>query len=504
MTQPDVLIRRLVAHGRVPAGSASGAALSRAMEGGLAGPLEQALAATGHQGYWLIRSLQVRACVGADWTVARMAEGVARSVRDAVERKARRGGDAAEMLWFPDRASFWAQYLLDLARGRTRGRWEYAGFDAARSWVDGASALLRRDGPGLVEALATLTPSELDELAGRVKADPLLESVTDGTRSVGPVLLALRLLREQGRLAVGDSTGLLLAVTAITAASAGAPRGPEGLKALSSVSRPALDVAALVRLVSAAGAGSVPLLTAVADGQWSQIARIAGADDFLGLVPWSTAERGTLVDTLTSRPVEVSGERWHTRFGGAFVLLPLLQQLWPWREATAAWPEPRGAPAERVAQLGVLAAAMGARGHDAALEDPALRTVLGIPTGVEAHGWLTGLDPAPFAEATGLDPGEEVDPWLATTPAFLGGAAAALLRELGRLLPGMASASPAYLWHNVLDLEAWVTCAPDDRAGLVELGHAPMGVLLAVSGLGRGELRVEGAEVSRWILTSCS
>ena len=507
MADPGVLIRRLVAHGHVPTGSAAVPAVGEALGAALTGPLERALAATGHQGFWLIRTIEARACVGTDWSATQMAEVVARSVGEAVRQKARRGGDAAEVLWFPDRATFWAQYLLDLARGHVRGRWEYAGFDAVRSWVDGASALLRQDGPGLVEALQSLTPSELDELTGRVSADPLLEAVADGTRSAGTVLAALRLLREQGRLAVGDSTGLLLAVTAITAvaaASAGGRGAPGGLQVLTSVARPALDVAALVRLVSAAGAGSAPLLAAVSQGQWPEVARITGGDDFLGLVPWSAQERATLVDTLVSTPVDPSQERWHTRFGGAFVLLPLLQELWPWRDATVAWPEAGGVPAERLAQLGVLAAAMGAARLDAALGDQALRTVLGIPAHADVSGWLVGLDPAPFGEVTGLDPGEEVDPWLASTPAFLGVAAAALLRELGRRLPGMATASPAYLWHNVLDLEAWVSVEAEEQTGLVELGHAPMGVLLSVSGLGRGELSVEAEGVRRWTLTSRS
>ena len=39
----------------------------------------------------------------------------------------------------------------------------------------------------------------------------------------------------------------------------------------------------------------------------------------------------------------------------------------------------------------------------------------------------------------------------------------ALLRELGRRLPGLAAASPSYLWHNVLDVDARVELE-DDRA----------------------------------------
>ncbi len=500
MSEPGVLIRRLVAHARVPSGSASGATVRAALEEDLGGPLERAVAATARQGYWLIRTLEVRTCVGADWTAAQMAEVVARSVGEAVGGRARRGRDAADVLWFPDRATFWAQYLLDLARGRVGGRWEYADLDPGPSWSGGAAALARRDATGLAEALQRLTTGELDELVGRVDADPLVELLADGTGTPVPVLAALRLLREQGRLAVGRSTGLLLAVTALTAPGG---HGDPAVR-LAAVARAALDVAVLVRLVSAAGAGAPRLLADVAEGRWAEVARASGGDDFLDLVRWPAPERAQLVAAFAGRAAAASPERVHTRFGGALVLLPLLPELWSWRTATAAWPEVAGVSPDRLARLGVLAAAMGSARFDAALEDEALRIVLDVPGGVDVADWLCGLDPVPFCAATGLDPDAEVDPWLAAIPPFLGVAAAAALRDLGRRLPGMATASPAYLWHNVLDLEAWVSHEAGEPSGTVELGHAPMGVLLAVSGVGRGEFTVEGAGSRRWTLGSRS
>jgi hypothetical protein len=80
---------------------------------------------------------------------------------------------------------------------------------------------------------------------------------------------------------------------------------------------------------------------------------------------------------------------------------------------------------------------------------------------------------------------------------LVGRAAHALIGEFGRRLPGMASASPAYLWRNVLDVDAWVTFG--ERDVVAELGHAPLSVLLSMTGLDRGTF-VAG-EV-RWTLTT--
>jgi hypothetical protein len=199
----------------------------------------------------------------------------------------------------------------------------------------------------------------------------------------------------------------------------------------------------------------------------------------------------------------VPGARLHTRFGGGLLLVPLLPDLWSWREATAGWPDVAGVPADRLARLAVVAAALGTARFAAAVTDPVLRTALGVPGDVDVPGWLAALDPLPFAAATGLDLAEVPDPWLyAGRSGFPGIAAAALLRALGRRLPGLAAASPSYLWHNVLDVDARVELE-DDRA-LAELGHAPLGVLLSMTGLASTSFVVEGVEERRWTLTSRS
>ncbi len=490
----DLRIQRLVSRCRVPRGTRAGPALAEALEQGLLAPLERVVATTELQGYWLIRRLDVRTGVGAEWSTAQMATTVAGAIGHAVSQRARRGRDSGEVLWFPDREAFLARLLLDHAQGRAGDRWEYAGFRPLRSWHETAIALAGTEPDALWGALLRLNQGEVDELAERVEGDRLLEVLRAGAGSVGPVLSALRTLRRTGRLAVTGSTGLVLALAA--AAETATATLPD-------VARPALDVAELVRLSAEAGAGSGRLLGAVSDGRWSDVSAVVGpTDTFLPLVQWSEADRAELVDALTTAP-DVPGPRMHTRFGGAFLLLPLLPDLWSWSRATDGWPVPDRVGPDRLAKLAVLAAALGTARFDAVLGDPALRIALAIPARLDLREYLASLDPAPFMAEAGLVPDEPVDRWLRPPVAdFLGVVALAVLRDLGRRLPGMAGVTPAYLWHNVLDVEAWVSL--EETEAVVELGRAPLSVLLSLTGLSRTSFVVEGAGERRWTLTSPS
>lgn len=488
MTEPELRIRKLVAHCRVPAGTSADRRLSAALADRLGAPLEQALHACGQDGFWLLRRVDVRTGVGAEWTTGQMADAVARGIGASVRQQARRGRDAADVLWFPDRATYVAEFLLDLARGRAAGRWEYDGFAPLGDWSDVASRLADADLDGLVAALIRLTAAELDELGERVAGDRFLERLAGSRRGTGAVLTALRGLRSVGGPAANASTGLVLAVTATRHGAA-----------LGDVARPALDVADLLRLLAGADAGRVP--PALAAGRWAEVLAATGPSDaFLPIVRWSADDRADLAGVLAE---PTAGPPLHTRFGGAFLLLPLLPDLCSWTEATAAWPGVAGVGADRLARLVVLASALGTARFAAAVRDPLLRTALAVPDDVDVPGWLESLDPVPFAEATGLELADDLDPWLHAGPnGFPGVAAAALLAELGRRLPGLAASSPSYLWHNVLDVDAQV--ALGRGRALVELGHAPLGVLLSMTGLASTSFVVDGAEELRWTLTSRS
>jgi hypothetical protein len=492
MSAPDLQIRRLVAHCRMPAGTTAGPRVVAALEEELGAPLERALSTLDADGYWLIRRLAVRAGVGAEWTTAQMAATVAGAIGDAVRQRVRRGREEGDVLWFPDREAFVADFLLDLARGRAGGRWEYDEFAPLPEWPDAAIALAAAEPAVLQAALARLGPAGLEEVADLVRGDRLLEVVDAGGAARAPVLVALRRLRTQGRLTVTGSTGLLLAVEAVR----------DRPVTLADVARPALDAAELVRLVARVGGAADEVLAAVAAGRWAGVVAAAGPTDaFLPLVEWPAADRTALAEALSGAPDMVPEPRLHTRFGGGFLLLPLLPDLWSWSRATEAWPDADGVGADRLAELAVLAATSGTARFAAVLQDPLLRLALAIPDDVNVRAWLDGLEPEPFAESVGLRLDDPVDPWLGTPVLHvLAVAATAVLRDLGRRLPGMAGASPAYLWRNVLDVDAWVSLGETDA--VVELGRAPLAVLLAMTGLGRADFVVGGAGERRWTLTS--
>ncbi|OBF33684.1 hypothetical protein A5724_19230 [Mycobacterium sp. ACS1612] len=492
MTLSLVRVTRHLVVCRVLGSSAEGQrALVAAVERDLAQELQRALGARGPSGYWVLRRLDVATSVGAAWPAARMAASIARQVAEAVEDCARRGVDPANALWFPDRASFLARYLLDLAEGRARGRWEYAQFAGQLADPYAAPAVLAADEPDAVaDALLLLSPAELEALAGSCDVEVLLRAL-DGTAepvSVDPVLGALQRLASAGRL---DIPGVALVLAAAAARGSGLP--------LTMLTRVATEVADALALLRASGNRRPQAVAAIRDGRWRDLQAITGATDgFLPLVSWSPADREGLAAALDDSAVTRSTtERAYTPFGGGLLLLPLLDDLGDWPPAVAG-----------VAKLGTLTAALGRGRTLAPATDPVLRAALSVADDIDVAGWaraLTDHDVREFDSRLRLF--EVADEFLCL-PASLGATpggrllsriARAAYSELGRRLPGMASASPEYLWRNVTDIDAWVVFG--DTEVTVELGHAPFAVLLSMTGLDRGSF-VETAGSRRWILTT--
>lgn len=523
---PDVMVRRLVAQCRLPP-SGSEADLRTALHD-LTTPLQAASA--GLEGFWLLRRLDVTTRVGSRWGPDEVSRAVARTVAAGVRRRARAGVDSATVRWWPDREAFVADYLLDVARGLADGRWEYAALPASGSWPDRALALARQDGATLAGALAGLSPADLDALAEQVRGDRLLEALAGPDGATAPVVAATRRLRATGRLTATGSTALVLALEAAGARFA-------------EVGQPSLAAAGLVRLAAAPGADPARVLAAVRAGRWRDLTRLVGPDDaFLPLLGWSEDERAALVDALAGPrpapavdlwPAGTSGtsgsggaapvEVRHTRFGGALLLLPLLDGLGDWPTLADGLPPAGDLAPDRPLRLAVLAAALGPPRFGAVLEDPVLRIALGVSVRQDVRAWLDALEPdaldavgSTFPAPAVPDQGWEPPVRQQRHGRALGRAARTLLADLGRRLPGMAAASPAYLWQQVLDLDARVTltgAGPDgdvDPAGgapgeaLVELGHSPLQVLLSMTGLAATGFVVAGVGERRWTLTSRS
>jgi hypothetical protein len=482
VTVPDLLVQHQHVDCVVLGG---GPAADRAVRSALASDwperLGDALAVAAPRGYWLVRSLTVGRRLSADWTSTDVATELAQAVVGALADKTRMTSDP-EVMWFPDRAAFLARLVLDLAGRRSHGRWEYAGLP------DRLVDLARTEPDDLAAALGTLTAGELREVAAWI--DPA------GERSL---LLHYRASDDPGRLLAaweraprpdlpsgGAGTALVLAVTAAADAAG-----------LAAVAGPALDVA---DLLDACRGGARPALVAhVVAGRWAEAAELSAPDAVLPLVSWARDDRARLAAVFAAPRAQGPGpaDRAWTPYGGCFVLLGVLHDLWSWSEATATWPDVDGAPAERVARLLTVRAVLR-HGTREPLEDPLVRRALGCE-----------VDPAVLADCPAALNEDHVRAFEAAAgPRLPAGpdadlferAALASLAALGRSLAGMASASPEHLWHNVLDVPAWVT--DEDERVVVELGHPPLGVLLSLAGLDRGVLDVPGGVP--WVLTRAS
>ncbi|WP_156046695.1 hypothetical protein [Rhodococcus wratislaviensis] len=466
-------------------------------------------------GYWLIRRLDVDAAVGGDWTSSQMAGGVASAMARSLDEALRSSTSPESMLWFPDRASFLGRFLLDLAEGRASRRWEYGQFAELMADPHAALGRLAATEPEVVlEALLHLDipalATVIDDVEPRLVSE-VLRSLTgsSGEPLLGAVLEATRDLTSTGRLPDGERAALMIAFTAARRYGA----APFGAYAV-----PAAEVAAALRLLHQAQDGSHEVATLLSIGAWTELMGVVGStgmDSLLPLVGWSADDRRRLCTIVTEPESDrIESDRILTPYGGMFLLLPLLDDLWDWESATRDWPDVDGVPSNWLAQLLVLTAALGRGRTTATVGDPVLRLALDIPDGLETRAlasWLGDLGPEQlesFAERVGNRLGEHVDECASLTLPFasspgatlVGRAATSMIGELGRRLPGMAAATTSYLGRNVLEFDAAVTVGAEQV--VAELGSPPLHVLLSLAGLNRGTFRPPGDGNRTWMLTT--
>jgi hypothetical protein len=493
---------RIRATGRPPAASAVVAEVARR--------LEETPAPHG-TGYWVIRSLEVTAVVGAEWSASRVATAVARGVLSGLTERVRNGPDPDGALWFPDRAAFLGAFLVDLAAGRARGRWEYGQFeqagvdagDAIAGLADDEpvvtlTALLRLSDRELEQVVAAIGPARVDEVAARLarpapRADP-------GTIAG---IVADRLLR--GRMLGDARDGLLVA---LIAARDGHGADVAGVAAV------AATAVAVAQAAERARSRRDALLAAIAAGEWRVVRTIVGASQFdplLALVSWTPEDRRELVAALAPGSPSADPDTAHTPFGGFFLLLPLLDELWDWQAATRGWPVVRGVAAATALRLQTVASALSSEARRRISHDGLLRRALGIDLLIgdeafaDALSHVTPAQRAAFTRVAGVALPPRADAAIAPADASAGDRLAArcgtaLLRALGGRLPGMAGASVDHLRRDVLDIEAHVRF--ESERAVVELSPPPLGVVVSLSGLDRGSFRMPESEDLTWMLST--
>ena len=389
------------------AGTLATGSLDEALDEGLTAHLDEALAAVGTfaaGGVWLIRRIDLSIAIGKTWSAQRIAGAMARCVAVEVARTVSDGANGSSVIWFPDRATFVARYLGDVARGRAKRRWEYAEFASADGGAAAAILEVTRDSPGdVIDALRRFTVDDVDDVLR--------------TLSRGDALAMLGLLASDVELALGDPLDAVISalVEVPGAARLGADLAAlalfvhavrNGAPASVSTAVRAEQVAQLaVAIARQSPERARHVAEAIIHGSWSELDAGLLAD-LAPIVSWPPDARTTAASAVlhsahggaANQPDEHRSVT--TRLGGMFLLLPLLDEM-PWSAATATWPPLDGVDAQSVARFVVMIAALGSDRNAIAASDPLLRMTCGIPTSLTAaavSAWLGAL-PEPAIRA---------------------------------------------------------------------------------------------------------
>lgn len=435
--------------------------------------------------YVFIDRLEVGCAVRSDWAAAAVASTFATQLVRQLGRERSQG----QARVYRDRTEYLSAFLVATVDGMAFTRWWFAEFDGLAPL--GTSACIRtvvtNEGSNGWDALAGLTPDLLHRVVSTLDdgdADRLLDGLGLGPigADAAAVVAALRpalaapLRSRSHRIAVALA-GLVRSGGRATRRSASALLG---LAAIA-------DAARTGRLSASIDAASSASVSAWCEG--------AGVDDtaraaLLSLD--STVLEAFVAEHAGARIDGGDGEREAaaafdlTTFGGALLLAAVLTRLgwWSeWRDRLAR----DGAVAERADELAAsLALAVVARAVDPARpatieRDPVVRRAFGLtgPPGARRHVAATNRS---LREALVASVGDgETTSATSSARSLVGVHARILLAEFGRRVPGCEGSSPAYLRTRLLSLPAAV--ASDGSAA--RLGHAPLDVLLGLSGLKR-------------------
>jgi hypothetical protein len=370
-------------------------------EGALATTLSDALAVAlgpvlpdGDPDLWFIRQLDVEFSVNPEIEHARVAElwaqEISRALVDAFH------SDDPGILHFPDRASYLAHFVLDVAAGTAWDRWYYAGFDGLRMLSTSSAlrtALCDVPETGL-HALRLLTEDQRRTILRTV-------SIADARRILaafasnpigGTVAEYVSLLIESWSAVLGfqshDEDRRALALF-IAVAQQHPDRAGERLRAIVAA------VCRLARQMHECDSHELEILSAVRAGNLSALYAVLGsaAEPIASLLPCPAETLEPLLQLLGGEPVVDSKTQRETRFtafGGAFLLFPILDEF-PFHIATASWSDLESVSAAAILRLLILAKCFGRDRFMGCLRDPLIRDLLQIPGAISASAiaeWL--------------------------------------------------------------------------------------------------------------------
>jgi hypothetical protein len=374
-------------------------ALADSLERTLAASLEQSFSAE-DESIWLIRELNVELSVGSRIERGDVGEvwagELARALVNALD------SSQPDVLHFPDRASYLARFLLDLAEGAAWDRWYYSIFDGLRMLPVSAAirtAILNSGQDGL-RAMRLLSEQQRHALINAVNtadAGNILSAFADtpGAECPGDYL---SLLAKHWRISLRFRTGdeerralsLFLAVAGEHPEFAGRP-----------LRESAIAACRLDGLLHDRSRDGAAMLSAIKAGDLAALYKLLGTDaePLAALLDYSSDGLNELLLRLKGEPVassEARREMRFTAFGGAFLLLPILDAF-PFASATADWPAMGNLSPATLIRLLVLARCFGREQVQGCMRDPVIRDLLEVPPTVSPQAiaeWQAGVSPA--------------------------------------------------------------------------------------------------------------
>jgi hypothetical protein len=459
---------------------------------------------------WFIRRLDAPVDVNAAWEPAAIARSWAGQICRALAPDLCGAGDGTNVIRFPDRAAYLARFVLDAASGSAWSQWIYRSFDGLRALPVAAAirtALLDDAALGLV-ALQRLSLRELTAVI-----DALTEADAKRTLSA--------LAGDHDAASLDTAVAAVAAVWSSVAASCdvlSVPRAALALFVRATAAGAELcgacvvaqAIAALAAIVRTHPASVVrDLRSALASGDMTRVRDIAGA---AAPLLESLARRSQLDAAFWTAGPMPAAQRpatdvRTTRFGGALLLLPLLDAL-PLDAIAADWPPLGRTTAVQMLRWLVLVKCLGRPRLDAAFRDPVLRDLLHIAPEIgwsDTAAWLATLGEArrrALARAfTAASRGASAAADLAylAMPRLTGidpnwkrvltfGAQRVMWRFAGRL-PGFAESRYAYLHRNFLEFVATLEFEP--ARIVVRLGRPPLHLMLGLTGASRGTMQFD-------------
>jgi len=369
--------------------------LHHELSGQLATTLSSALASwfsDSDPSIWLVRRLDIDVAVNTAWTSEQLTRAFTNRFGRTLAATLDESAERDNVVHFSSRAAYLACFLQDLAAGHAWQHWYYESFAGLRMLPTSAAlrtAICDRSEPGR-EALLSLSTGQLQDVLPALSSqdadfvlDQLATMVAAGDeasccdiawqawQSITP-----RVFDQLDR----SQRALLLYLTASR------DGGELGLN----LKRAALSLLCLAdRLASDSTAQREQLVGALTNGKLAEFYQAARSDaevlsPLVRCSPDWLREVAESINQQPSGPSDDSTVRRYTSFGGAFLLLPFIDEL-PLVEACSAFAHSDEAAAISLVRFLLLIKCCGQRNAQRTFSDPLFRDLLLISPGVSTE-----------------------------------------------------------------------------------------------------------------------